>query len=505
MKTAVSTAVMRESDRLCIEGGTPATELMGRAGQAIFDSWHWEGENTAILCGSGNNGGDGFVLAHLLHSHQYACTVFLAGEKTSSESAFFLETCRREGVPVRLWNAATTLDGFTQVADCLFGTGFHGVPSGTAAEMIRVANQSALPILAVDIPSGLQGDNGLAEGECIHAVCTVALGARKYGHFLAMGKDICGTVLCKDIGIPLVGPQVSIPEAADFQPLFPPRTCHSHKGTYGYVAVMGGCREYSGAVKLANRSQAALRCGCGVAKLITAESVLPAVLPHLLESTAVGIPDTDGHMLPDYGALENALAHTASLAVGMGWGNGPHNRDILTWILENYEGRLILDADGLNTLGTIEPEMRQKLLRSRTTPPILTPHPMEFQRISGIPMGETAKNPVDTAMTFAAQMGVILLLKGTATIVTDGQTCYIIDRGCPGMATAGSGDVLSGILSGLCGWHEPSALVTACGAYLAGLAGEMAQAEVGETAMIASDTIAHLAKAVRHIETGLSQ
>ena len=215
--------------------------------------------------------------------------------------------------------------------------------------MIRQANASGVPIVAVDIPSGLHGDSGLAAlGEngnalCMHATVTVSLGALKYGHFLAMAKDECGKVIDRDIGIPMLEKTAFVPEIGDFKDILPPRKYHSHKGTYGYVAVRGGCENYSGAVKLANKAAAALRCGCGVVKLICARSVLPAVTPHLLESTAVGMPDTDGDMHFDIPVLQNALAGTAALAIGMGWGSGPENEKILTWIRENYDKKWRFD------------------------------------------------------------------------------------------------------------------------------------------------------------------
>jgi len=263
---------------------------------------------------------------------------------------------------------------------------------------------------------------------------------------------------------------------------------------------MGGCRNYSGAIKLANMAAASLRCGCGVVKLLCAGSILDSVTPYLLESTAVPLPDTAGAMEFDVPALEKALSGTRALAIGMGWGDGAHNEEILTWILENYRGTLILDADGLNCLGRIEETRRESLLQHAPADVVLTPHPKEFERISGVPMGQCAADPVKYAMAFAAEHGVVLLLKGTATIVTDGTDCYIVPRGCAGMATAGSGDVLSGVLAGLTGYNRGTAKTVACGAYLAGLAGELAQEDAGEIGMIASDTVRHLAKAAKQMQ-----
>jgi len=501
MYPVVTNAVMRKADYDCIAAGTPATELMYRAGKAIFAACDWSRGHTAILCGSGNNGGDGYVLALLLREAGYPCTIIPAEEKWSPDGRFYYEKCLAAGIPVRFWDRQTALMVYDRLADCLFGTGFHGTLTEPYAGMIRAANDSGVPIVAVDIPSGLNGDSGLAAPDengtplCIRAALTGSIGTRKLGQVLAMAKDVCGRVVNCDIGIPVTEHTAYVCEDGDFGDILPGRLHHSHKGTYGYVAVMGGCRNYSGAVKLANLAASSLRSGCGVVKLLCGDSVLPSVAPYLLESTAVPLPDTGGDMVFDPDALERALAGTSALAVGMGWGNGGDNEAILTWLLSRYDKTLILDADGLNCLGRMAAEKRKHLLETTPAKVILTPHPKEFERISGIPMGQCAAEPVGCAAAYAKENGVILLLKGTATVVTDGTECYIVPRGCPGMATAGSGDVLSGVLAGLAGYNTASVKMVACGAYLAGLAGEMAEEEVGEIGMIASDTVRCLAKA----------
>lgn len=509
MFTAVLNATMRTADFRCISAGTPATELMHRAGCAIFSSYDYTGGTTGILCGTGNNGGDGYVLALLLTEQGLPCTLILAEEKWSADGLYYYNKCKDAGIPVQVWEDDTDLSGYTVLVDCLFGTGFHGTPASPYADIIQRINASGVPVVSVDIPSGLSGDSGLAARDpdgtplAVRADVTVSIGTRKAGHFLADGKEFCGRLINCDIGIPVppdCGTILHIPETGDFGDILPHRSANSHKGTYGYVAVMGGCRNYSGAIKLANMAAASLRCGCGVVKLLCAGSILDSVTPYLLESTAVPLPDTDGAMEFNIPALEKALSGTRALAIGMGWGDGAHNEEILTWILENYRGTLILDADGLNCLGRMEETRRKSLLQHAPADVVLTPHPKEFERISGIPMGHCAADPVKYAMAFAAEHGVVLLLKGTATIVTDGTDCYIVPRGCAGMATAGSGDVLSGVLAGLTGYNRGTAKTVACGAYLAGLAGELAQEDAGEIGMIASDTVRHLAKAAKQMQ-----
>lgn len=511
MYYAVSNTTMRQADRRCIDSGIPATTLMYRAGCGIRDAFPFpDHAPVAIFCGSGNNAGDGYVLALLFHEQNIPCTVVLAEEKWSADGRYYYDKCNDTGISTVLWSQDFSLDGFGSVVDCLFGTGFHGTLPQPYAHMIRQMNDSGLPIVSADIPSGLSGDSGQAalteEGEAL-AVCatvTVSIGTPKYGHFLASAKRYCGALHNVDIGIPIdLTEAVMVPEKGDFGEILPKRLPDSHKGTYGYVAVLGGCRNYSGAVKLANLAASSLRCGCGVVKLLCADSILPSVAPYLLESTAVPLPDQRGELDFAPAELEKALTGTRGLAVGMGWGNGKNNEKILTWLLENYAGTLIIDADGLNCLGRMDNDTRKGLFEKRYLKgqvTILTPHPMEFQRISGIPMATCDRAPVSCCMTYARENHVILLRKGPGTIVTDGKDCMLVTRGCAGMATAGSGDVLSGVLAGLAGYNKGSVKMVACGAYLCGLAGELAQAEVGEIGMIASDTVRWLALAARRMQ-----
>ena len=181
-----------------------------------------------------------------------------------------------------------------------------------------------------------------------------------------------------------------------------------------------------------------------------------------------------------------------ALAVGMGWGRSPETAKILAYLLDHYDGALVIDADGLNALGGMDP----LLLKKTRAKVILTPHPKEFERLSGYSVKEILQNPVPLAQRYASQMGGCVLLKGACTVVTDGESSYLVDRGCAGMATAGSGDVLSGILAGLLGYAPANALTVACGAYLAGVAGELAEAASNAISMMASDTVRALPRAI---------
>lgn len=285
--------------------------------------------------------------------------------------------------------------------------------------------------------------------------------------------------------------------AAELAPLLPPRERDSHKGDYGYVALIGGSLEYSGAAKLANLSLSALRAGCGVATLAIPATLAGAVAPCLLESTLSPAPDQgDGHMVFDPAYLERLTAGKRAVAVGMGWGRTEENKRILNWLLSHYTGSLLVDADGLWALSGLGPVA---FLPTASCRVILTPHHGEFARLTGLTVRQVEENRLGAAREFAEKTGAVVLLKGSETLVTDGKCVLAVERGCPGMATAGSGDVLSGVITGLLGYLPPDVHSVALGAYLCGLAGEYAARDVGEISMLASDTISHLAEAVRTV------
>ncbi len=488
MEKVVCARVMRESDRYTCENITDGAMLMRLAGEGIFACHTWSGK-TAVICGAGNNAGDGFVVAKLIHENGGDVTIFLLSEKFSESGRFYFEKCVSAGIKTEKCTENTCFSGFESIVDCIFGTGFRGEAQGLAAVIIDKINESGAFVVSADINSGLSADSGLSE-KCVYSDLTVSIGTYKYGHFLGMAKDVMKAKKNVDIGIEIRGKYALLAEKADFAPLLVPRKNNANKGTYGYVGIMGGCTEYSGAVKLANMGACALRAGCGVAKLIVPASIAMSVAPYLLESTLCPLPDEAGHILFDKNAIDGAVARLAALSVGMGWGESAENAKILEYILSEKALPLIIDADGLNTLA----KMDKNLLKTTKCRVVLTPHPKEFERISCIPVSELLRSPVEYAENFAREYGVILLLKGASTVITDGEKTYISDRGCAGMATAGSGDVLSGVLTGLLGYMEYSPLTVSLGAYVAGTAGECAARAQTEIGMTAGDTARFIPK-----------
>lgn len=284
-------------------------------------------------------------------------------------------------------------------------------------------------------------------------------------------------------------------ETKDIKNKFIQRQRDTNKGDYGYVGIMGGSLEYSGAVKLANLSASAMRAGCGVVRLIVPEEIAEAIAPYLLEQTIFPMNDNANKMVFSEEQINEALAKLKALAIGMGWGQSKEYEKILEYILGNYNIPVVIDADGLNTIS----KMDMDILNSTKCKVILTPHLKEFERLSKIKIEDIKQDEITIAKDFAKKYDVILLLKGPTTVVTDGENVYLVKKGCPGMATAGSGDVLSGILVGLLGYNEPDILTVATGAYLNGLAGEIAQEKYTDISMIASDTVKCLPEAIKKI------
>jgi len=493
MEYAVSVSTMRNSDQNTIAGGISGLTLMHRAGESIYREVNWHGR-IAILCGSGNNAGDGYVIASLLCKDGRKPVILRLSDRFSTDGKACYDEAIAQGAQDRIFDANIDLTGFDIIVDCLLGTGFSGRPEGMFANAIRAINASDAYVVSVDINSGLNGDNGQTE-LCVRSDLTVSVGTLKTGLLLGAAKDVIKKRVNVDVGIPIVGTRYNILKHEDVAEVFPSRPHNSHKGNYGYVSLIGGSLRYSGAAKLANMSCAAMRAGTGVCRLAVPSEIATSVAPYLLESTLEPVPSVNGAMQYDPEVLDRILATSAAIGVGMGWGSGADNQRILSHLLAHSAKPLLIDADGLNTLAILG----VTALQQADCPVILTPHVREFSRLSGLSDGEIISDPIGHAIRFAKQNGVILLLKGATTIVTDGDNTYLSERGCPGMATAGSGDVLSGVLTGLLGYLPASALTVAAGAYITGCAGELAEEEMTAISMCASDTVKHLPVAIKEI------
>lgn len=273
------------------------------------------------------------------------------------------------------------------------------------------------------------------------------------------------------------------------------RPAECHKGNFGYVALIGGSLEYSGAIRLAAMANSAMRSGAGVASVAAPRGIVPVIASAILEATILPLSDRDGELVFREEEFAPICRRYDCIAFGMGIGNSAETAKAVRYLLENYGGPLIVDADGLNAMSTLDHE----IIRNSDAKLILTPHVKEFSRLSGLSVGEIKAQPERYALELAKELRAVVLLKGSTTVVADGLRTFLTDRGCPGMATAGSGDVLSGILAAVCANTEDLTLAAAAGAYINGAAGELAQSRRSDVTMTAADTAAAVAETIESI------
>ena len=281
-------------------------------------------------------------------------------------------------------------------------------------------------------------------------------------------------------------------EINDVKYLVKERNIDSNKGDFGKAGIYGGSIEYSGALKLAYLSLSALRSGCGISRVLVKKEILPLLGPNILEQTLCILPDYNDKF---YDKLKDSIKDLDSLAFGMGLGSDKHLEEVLEFLIKNYTGNLIIDADGLNTLS----KMNLNILKCKKCNILLTPHLKEFSRLINKPIEEIKKDSLNLVKEFASTYKVTILLKGHTTIITAGNTTYLVKTGCAGMATAGSGDVLSGILAGLLAYLNFSLLTISLGILINGIAGCLAEEDNTNISMIASDTINNIGNAIKII------
>ncbi len=497
---------MREIDYQAInEYGIPSIVLMENAGirtvEVVEDLLEGRGgKNVIVLAGKGNNGGDGLVIArHLLNSGINVETFLLAfpGEITADSytnykvlsklSPNIYQLLGEEDLD-RLMLSLLSAD---LVVDAIYGNGFTGQLSEFEARIVKMVNWSNLPVVAVDVPSGVEADTGKVYGEAIKAVHTVSFALPKLGLVFEPGREYTGTLTVADIAIPrtlLEDKQLkkNLIDHEMIRPLIKPRPAESHKGSYGHVLVIGGSPGLTGAVIMSAYS--ALRTGAGMVTAALPESLLPIVESQLMEvMTAPLSENTQGCIsLEALPAIENLLGTASACVIGPGMSGYPQANAVLRYVLEHSGIPLVIDADGLNAL-----QDDTAILKGRQVPVVLTPHPGEMARLTGMSIEEIQLNRLDIATHYAQEWGVTLVLKGNKTVIADPSgNIYINITGNPGMATAGSGDVLCGMISGLIAQGLKPQEAAIAGVYFHGLAGDLSKENKGERGIVAGDIIA---------------
>ncbi len=514
----VTAQEMRELDRLTIEKyGVPSLTLMERAGAAIAQGIlecfpRAAKKGTLIVAGKGNNGGDGFVVARLLKKKRLPCVVALLArmnelstDATRNLNAFLKIKGQVVEVPGKGLELLTReMSGKGLVVDAILGTGMKNEVSGLYAEAITLMNASGLPVVAVDIPSGLHTDTGVPLGVAVQAEMTVSLGYPKLGQVTYPGLNYVGDLAVADIGIDAnavreVDPKTSLLERDEIKWLVPIREPDSHKGTYGHLLVMAGSRGKTGAAIMACR--AAMRMGAGLVTLAAPRALNTIFASSLVEVMTEPLGDNAVEEIEPLGDEEwhRLLERKDALLFGPGLGVSESSQSALQWLLRNLEIPWVIDADGLNNLS-----LEMDRLRRAKTPPILTPHPGEMARLIGKDNAAVNRDRVGVAHDFALENHCHVILKGARTVIAtaDGKV-FINPTGNPGMASGGMGDVLAGMLGALLGQGFSAEDAMKLGVYLHGFAGDRVSAEKGEIGLIASDIIADLPSGLRALSASV--
>ncbi len=519
----VTAAEMRRIDQQTIEDiGIPGLLLMETAGSAIVRSIqrHYpNAQQVGIFAGKGNNGGDGIVIARqLAHAGRTVHLFLLAPEERFTGAARQnLQIVKRlaERTPAARCLLITELltdteTGFAQIPACdlfvdaIFGTGLRDAIRPPIAALITRINSGSTPVLAVDLPTGLDADTGQPLGACVRATRTVTIGLPKRGLLLHPGAELAGELEVADIGFPASvvdaqGIRVNWTTEAHAAHWMPTRAADSHKGSYGRVLVVAGATGMTGAAALA--SEAALRVGAGLVTLALPESLNPILETLLPEVMTFPLPETEtGSLAVSATApiLDYAEKTDAVLAIGPGLSQHPQTVDlVLQLVRENCEKglarRMLLDADGLNALS----QHADTVLPSLGSDTVLTPHPGEMARLTQTPVGTLQADRIGAAEAFTQKYRGTLVFKGAPTITrTAPGPIWINSTGNPGMATAGMGDVLTGLIAGLMAQRIPSERAAPLGVYLHGLAGDIASERFGTHGLIASDLLRHVPQAL---------
>jgi hydroxyethylthiazole kinase-like uncharacterized protein yjeF len=503
----------RELDRISQDKyGIPSYSLMTRAGEAVADAlvdgFPDAATDVLVVAGKGNNGGDGFVAGRRLIQDRFAARAVLLGRATDlkGDAARAHAEFRASGGKVLEAVGESSLDAALSkkpdaVIDAIFGTGLNAQVKDAPRRAIEIVNSFAVPMVAVDIASGVNSDTGAVMGAAIRASMTVTFGFAKFGHVSYPGAGQTGELRVVDIGfaphaIEEIAPRGRFLERADLQHLIRPRPQNSHKGMYGHPLVIAGSRGKSGAVLLASR--AALRTGAGLVTAAMPESIQPIVGAGQAELMTEPIADRDGHFdgahAPD--ALKMLLDGKNALIVGPGIGVTDDTKRLIEWLISDACERdrpMLIDADGLNALAAIGCES----LRHARGAVVVTPHPGEASRLLGVTTTAINDDRVTAALTLAERTGACVLIKGSRSVIAspDGDI-FVNSTGNPGMSTPGMGDALSGIVGAMLGQHMRPLDALALGVFLHGYAADRVAARMGHVGYIAGDLIDELPMAL---------
>lgn len=458
-----------------------------------------------LVCGKGNNGGDGFVTARHLVNRGALVAVVLLGRKNElkGDAATNLKILEQGFLKViEIKNIAqlkklTTTFAPDIIVDAIFGTGFSGKPQGIYAQVIRFINQLTAFKIAVDIPSGVSADDGSVQDDAIKADVTVTMGFIKRGHFLFPGRNYCGDVWVTDIGIPINkindAGEVFLIDSKMVSAALPKRLAEGHKGTFGTALILAGSGGFSGAAALT--ALAALRIGAGLVKLGVPAGIINVIEKKVTEAVKFALPQTEAETFALAGLTKIlSLTNTADvLAIGPGITTNSETKELEIEILKRIKIPVVIDADGLNNLD-------QTLLKEIKVPKILTPHPGELSRLIVQSPAEINKQRIEICRRYAKEFDAVLVLKGAPTVISDpAGKVYVNPTGNNGLGSGGTGDVLTGIITGLIAQGSSLLNAAIAGVYLHGLTADLAIEEKTEYSLIAGDLLKYLPKTLKTI------
>ncbi len=471
-------AAVRELDRGAIACGIPGYTLMTRAGEAAFKvlKRHWpQASRIAVVCGGGNNAGDGYVVARLAHQQGLPVTAWTLSDPRllRGDAATAFQEAQQAGVSVRWFNADELQDA-SVIVDALVGTGLNGTVSDELRQAIEAINDHPAPVLALDIPSGLHADTGRVLGAAIYAHVTVTFIALKQGLMTGQGRGHSGHLEFAGLDVPeeiyrTVTPSSHRYTGQDLPNLLPPRRRTAHKRDYGHVLVVGGDHGMSGAVRMA--AEAAGRSGAGLVSVATR--------PEHAAWHTVARPEVMFHGVHHLTDLEPLIRRATVVAVGPGLGRSEWSHDCMATVLSSGH-RLVVDADGLNLLSE-QPR--------RHADWILTPHPGEAARLLETTVDDIEADRFSAVQAIVERFGGIAVLKGAGTLISDGAGVWVCDGGNPGMASGGMGDVLTGVIAGLLAQGLTPLDAARAGTYIHAIAGDEAARAGGERGLLATDLL----------------
>lgn len=492
---------MREADLYTMEAlGVPSLTLMERAGRALAATAETVAPSGKILCvcGGGNNGGDGFVCARVLLTSGREADALCIAENFSGACAENKARFLQAGGNLLTEFPKTD---YALVVDCMFGTGLKGGLRGAYASLATQINEMrgrGAKVLSADIPSGVDGENGFVETCAVRADETLCIGEIKTGVLLNDGIDYAGKISRADIGIVLPKTDYTVlNDRLSVRSALPVRKRNSHKGSYGKAAIVGGSAAYTGAAYLS--AAACLRSGAGYTALFLPDGLLPDYRLKLPEVLLKGIGA--GTELTFCEERFAEFVNYSSVAYGMGAGVSEEVFRGAAYLLENYEGKLVLDADGLNSLAKYGKDRLKELFQNKKCEVVLTPHSKEFSRWTGDSVETVLQKGVTIAKNFAESYQTALLLKNAVSVITDGRRTVLNATGNSGQAKGGSGDVLAGVIAGLCACGASGFDGARLGAYLVGRAAELSAEKIDEYSLCASDLISYLGAAFLDLQT----